>query len=188
MVKIRDNLVEKKNREIRSNQRFSLFAVVVICVLAFIFYLSNFVLIKIYVSGPSMENTLYNGDIVLANTSYGKLKTGDVVIIEKPGEDYLIIKRVIAVDKCTVEIIDGNVYVDGEKLIEPYVDGAYTRPYYPQKTKWELKDGEVFYLGDNRSVSADSRQNGPCDKSMIMGKVFDFSFNRDGVLFAYFNR
>lgn len=182
METINDNLQSSNKKEKKSSIGFYVLLGVMIILIALFFYLSHYVLIKVAVIGPSMEQTLYDGDVVLVNTKTKKIEAGDVIIIDLAEEgqnEYLIIKRVIAVGKCTVEIkSDGYVYVDGVKLEEPYLNGALTEASQNigfDDATWELQEGEIFYLGDNREVSADSRTNGTCTIDDVYGKVFNFS-------------
>lgn len=122
------------------------------------------------ISGDSMTDTLYDGDIVTAvkNT---KFKTGDVVAFYYGNE--ILLKRVIATPGQWVDIDkDGNVYVDDILLEEPYVsDKAFgdcniTLPY-------QVPEGRFFVMGDHRSVSVDSRNKeiGCIDYDMAIGKI-----------------
>lgn len=81
---------------------------------------------------------------------------------------------------------NGEVYVDGQKLDETYIHGAFTYQgihTYPL----EIPEGYVFVMGDNRTVSLDSRSRevGLIDKRNIIGKAqcIIFPFNRIGGLY-----
>jgi len=88
----------------------------------------------------------------------------------KPGtaeEDY--IKRVIGLPGDVLEAHDGHVYVNGQRLTEPYLDGVKTADFGPTK----VPDGQLFVMGDNRNNSLDSRFSlgtVPIDK--VVGKAF----------------
>lgn len=125
------------------------------------------------VEGSSMLPTLSNGDRVIASSRQYEPNRGDIVIATQPNAfDEPIIKRVIAVGGQTVEISDGYVYVDGERLNEPYVadltwetgDAAY--PLL-------IPEGYLFVMGDNRNRSTDSRFDniGLIREQYILGKV-----------------
>ena len=83
-------------------------------------------------------------------------------------EKNLLIKRVIAVGGDQVELIDGEVFVNGERLNEPYIDKM---TYSSGETGWSIPEGKLFVLGDNRENSLDSRVIGFVDTEQVKGKV-----------------
>jgi signal peptidase I len=94
---------------------------VVIC-FSFIFRVAT-------IDGPSMENTLINGERVIITNLFYEPKAGDIVVVSRNKENSVftadetntpIIKRIIALEGQTVDIKEGFVYVDGNKLEEPY--------------------------------------------------------------------
>ena len=132
----------------------------------------------VVVSGPSMKQTLKNGDalILLSNVFYKSPEYGDIVVASKDsfknGEP--IIKRVIATEGQTVDIDfdKGIVYVDGVALDEPYANtttNLFEGAAFPQV----VKEGCVFVLGDNRHDSMDSRSVdiGQIDCRELLGKA-----------------
>ncbi len=136
------------------------------------------------VDGSSMDNTLQDGEIMLI-WSLGYIpKQGDIVVLNKtpvvlPGwnEPRAIIKRVIATGGQTVDVDynTGTVYVDGQRLDEPYIKEEMYLPYAStmSQTHWEVPEGSVFVMGDNRNGSTDSRdeQLGPVDTDYILGRA-----------------
>ena len=132
----------------------------------------------IVVSGPSMMQTLQNGDciILLSSVFYGEPKYGDVVVISKQAykDGEPIIKRVIATEGQEVDIdfSSGIVYVDGVALDEPYVNTP-TNEFEGVDFPRTVGPGCVFVLGDNRNLSKDSRSSeiGMIDKREILGKA-----------------
>ncbi len=160
-----------------------------------------FVFRILVVSGPSMQQTLVDGDclILVSNIIYSEPKYGDIVVASKDsfknGEP--IIKRVIATEGQTVNIDfeKGIVYVDDVPLDEPYTSTP-TNLYEGISFPVVVKEGCVFLLGDNRNDSNDSRSVtiGQIDKREILGKVLFLvlpgmdkdtgkrDFNRMGVL------
>ena len=130
----------------------------------------------VVVSGPSMMNTLIDGDylLVAGRPFYDTPKCGDIVVVSKDGfkSGEPIIKRVIATQGQTVEIIDHSVYVDGELLNEAYISSVTSPPYGSQHS-WVVAEGCVFVMGDNRAVSKDSRSTeiGQVDCREIIGKA-----------------
>lgn len=122
------------------------------------------------VSGTSMEPTFNDGDILVLFKSK-QFETGDLIAFHHSGK--ILIKRVIATPGQYVVIDnDGNVYVDGVQLDEPYItektvgDCAIEFPY-------QVPVDSVFVLGDHRSVSVDSRSTeiGPVKYDEIIGKI-----------------
>ena len=123
------------------------------------------------ISGDSMSPTLeHNEIVVLLKTK--KFERGDVIGFYYQGK--ILLKRVIAVPEDEVAIdADGNVYVNGELLEEPYVtdkvlgDCDLEFPYKVPGTSY-------FVLGDRRSNSVDSRNSvvGAISRDDIIGKVF----------------
>ena len=132
----------------------------------------------IVVSGPSMKQTLQNGDciILLSSIFYGQPKQGDIVVVSK--ESYKngepIIKRVIATEGQVVDIdfLTGEVKVDGVALDEPYINTPTNR-YEGVSFPLTVEKGCVFVLGDNRDNSKDSRSPdiGQIDCREILGKA-----------------
>ena len=104
-------------------------------------------------------------------------KRGDIIVFDPPnGDSKPYIKRVIGTAGETVEIHDGNVYVNGIKLDEPYIRAGITdcgttdgKPD-PCPTV-VVPEGDVFVLGDNRRNSSDSRVFGPVPIDNIIGKA-----------------
>ncbi|MFM7046066.1 MAG: signal peptidase I [Ilumatobacteraceae bacterium] len=139
----------------------------------------TFVLQQFYISGPSMETTMFTDDRVLVNKLSYRLhdpNRGDVVVLktmESTGERDLI-KRVIGLPGETVDVRNCQVYIDGRLLVEPYLDpevapctdsNAFDFPYLvPADT--------VFVLGDNRPGSKDSRDIGAIAFSDLLGRAF----------------
>lgn len=145
------------------------------------------------IDGPSMENTLHNGERVIISNLFYTPKVGDIVVISRNKENSVytmnesntpIIKRIIATEGQTVDIDfeEGIVYVDGIALDEPYTKT-------PTNRKWDIDfpvtvdEGCIFVLGDNRNDSLDSRdarigEYGMIDTRYILGhavyRVFPF--------------
>lgn len=135
------------------------------------------------VDGSSMDHTLEHGEIMLIWSLGYTPEQGDIVVLNKtpvllPGwpEPRAIVKRVIATGGQTVDIDydAGTVYVDGQPLDEPYLpEEMYLPGPTMQGTHWEVPEGSVFVMGDNRNHSTDSRdiQLGPIDTDYILGKA-----------------
>ena len=147
--------------------------VILLAVILVVFLLLGRIVV---VSGPSMMNTLIDGDylLVVGKPFYNTPQAGDIIVVSKDnfksGEP--IIKRVIATEGQTVEIRDNAVYVDGVQLDEPYISSQTNAPYGNQFS-CVVQKGCVFVMGDNRAVSKDSRSTeiGQIDCREIVGKA-----------------
>ena len=134
------------------------------------------------VKGPSMRQTLQDGDrlLVLNAPLAGEYRRGDIVIARKDTfSDDPIVKRVIAVGGQTVDIDfhAGVVYVDGVALEEDYINDL---TYTDEGTDFPLTvpEGSVFLMGDNRNMSTDSREPriGTVDTRYLIGRAFFLAF------------
>ncbi len=125
------------------------------------------------VDGYSMSPTLNPDDVVQAKASYVKVR-GDVVIVTDDGGD-LAIKRIVGLPGEVVTIYRGHVYVNGQRLLEPYLaGGTFTFKSNPRNQRaevWHLDADQYFVLGDNRYESRDSRHYGPLQRSDVHGVV-----------------
>ena len=145
--------------------------------------IKTFLIQAFYIPSESMLPTLRDGDRVLVNRlayRFGDIERFDVIVfsdpspapgedrgvlggflhwlgegtgVAKPGEEDFI-KRVIALPGETWEIRDGEVFVDGQRLSEPYLGGPPDRRNFGPQT---VPEGSLFVLGDNRLHSCDSR-------------------------------
>ena len=188
MLKVYDSLRERLLEKERSDRNFLLLLALILTFALTMVVLNTYVLFRVEVVGSSMQPTLTSGDILVVNAKK-PAECGDIVIIDGEKDGAWLIKRVIAKGGQTVEIKDGFVFVDGEQLVEDYIeDGVLT-----ETLDWEkrtLEDGEVFYLGDNRKrgMSSDSRTKsfGTCEEEQILGVVPEWSLSLrplNGLLF-----
>ncbi len=144
------------------------------------FVVKTFLFQAFYIPSESMEPTLDIGDRVLVNKlSYEAhdVNRGDLVVFERPPNDIPIggddtedlIKRVVGLPGETIEARDGDVYIDGRRLEEPYLPDDVATQNLPAQ---QVPAGHVFVMGDNRNNSEDSRFFGAIDQDLIVGRVF----------------
>ena len=144
-----------------------------ICVLI----VMTFVFRIIDVDGPSMESTLINTDKVVITNLFYKPQQGDIVVISKAEHyDKALIKRVIATEgqDLQIDFTNNKVYVDGELIEENYIQGVTKQgDRSPEDVNGIIPEGKVFVMGDNRSVSLDSRfeEVGLINVTDIIGKA-----------------
>jgi signal peptidase I len=146
--------------------------------------IQSFVAQPYKVQQQSMETTLEPDQYVLVDKltpRFDPYKRGDVVVFNPPttwvqqqGQPY--IKRVIGVGGDRIQLRDGNVYLNGTKLVEPYVfqvDGSAqpTEDLIGAKT-WVVPANELFLMGDHRGNSADSREFGPVEITAVIGRAW----------------
>ena len=162
---------------------------VLVSMMAAFVLLFTFVARIIVVSGPSMENTLLGGDLILVWSLGYTPKQGDIVVLTQESyQEDSIVKRVIATEGQQVDIDydSSTVYVDGVPLEEDYTKETMRRPNYPGYSEGinhvTVPEGHIFVMGDNRNQSADSRYPdiGVVDTRCVIGRGLSviFPFNR----------
>jgi signal peptidase I len=156
-------------RATRIGRRVAIAAVLVIVAAVPV---SRFVLTPQYTAGAGMEPTFVVADRwFLDRVSFrvSGIHHGDVVAYQKPYAHVDQIRRVIGLPGDTVECRDGRVHRNGTALDEPYLtDGART-----DCEPTTVPADSLYVLGDNRSISTDSRHEGTVPMSAVVGRVID---------------
>jgi signal peptidase I len=162
--------------------------VVIVIALGAAMLVRVYVLQQFYISGPSMETTLFQNNRVLVNKMSYRLHDihrGDVVVFDRVttngstvAHDDLI-KRVIAVGKDTIQIKQCVVYINGQATSEPYLDKdvqAITDPVNRCRVAnmelTRIAEHQLFVMGDNRTESFDSRSFGSISEDLVVGRAF----------------
>lgn len=168
-----------------------------------IFVAVRAVVLNFRVDGLSMTPSLQNNEMLLVNrNAYASFDTwalidwlpmvdnenenivhlfnpperGDIVVFDAPvsNADKPFIKRIIGLPGDTVEARDNHVYINGQQLNEPYLEGELTwcRGEGQSCAPVTVPEGSVFVMGDNRDNSQDSRSFGPVPIDNIIGKAW----------------
>lgn len=124
------------------------------------------------IPSSSMEPTLVPGERVAVeklSAHLGQWRRGDLVVFTEPGDDVLVLKRLVGLPGDRVAIRDGRLHVNGTHVREGYVDqrtvdGVWFGPV-------PVPAGHVLVLGDNRADSEDSRRFGPVPLDALEGKA-----------------
>lgn len=124
------------------------------------------------IPSESMEHTLEVGDrigVEKVSQWWRRPARGDVIVFWPEGADDPWVKRVVAVGGESVGGRGGVVYVDGEALTEPYLEGEVASPadFGPVV----VPDGHLFVMGDNRDQSRDSRIIGSIPEEWVVGRA-----------------
>ena len=133
----------------------------------------------IIVQQESMQPNFYSGDYLITSRQayrlFGQPERGDVIVFkshlyDEKGKQKNLIKRIIGLPGDTVEIKNGDVYINGELLQEEYVAEQGLSGEMEAVT---VPEGRLFVMGDNRRVSQDSTspEVGTIEMDSIVGKV-----------------
>lgn len=165
---------DKKNDT--KNEMMSILIYSIVLILVAIL-LNVFVIEKVYVKGSSMENTLHDKEhLMIEKVSYhfSKPSRYDIVVLIPPNqqENELYIKRIIGLPGETIQIKEGEIYINGELLEESYGKASIDDPGIAQN-EIVLQEGQYFVMGDNRNGSDDSRESwiGPIPRENIIGRA-----------------
>lgn len=141
---------------------------IVLLIVVFLFF--QLVIGFSFVRGDSMDPTLHSGEMVAYTRINMEYKKGDIVSVRIPSGEYYV-KRIIATAGDTIDLKDGEVYLNGERLDEPYI----ANPTYEQegtvRYPFTVQEGQLFVMGDNREVSMDSRTFGVVGRRQVKGKI-----------------
>lgn len=159
--------------------------VIVVVVLGASFLVRTFVVQTFYIPSGSMIPTLQVGDRILVDKLSYHLHgvgRGDIVVFSKPPLEHQnindLVKRVIGLPGETISSVNGQVYINGKLLHEPWLQpGVKTTPGpdpvpFNLDKPYRIPAGEYYVMGDNRTDSEDSRWFGPIPRSLIVGRAF----------------
>ena len=158
-------------------------------VLVITFLIITFVGQRTHVSGDSMKNTLHHGDQLIEDKITYRFKEPvryDIIVFPyQYEEDTFYIKRIIGLPGETVQIVNGEIYINGEILRETYGREVIRDPGMAAEPV-QLGEDEYFVLGDNRNASSDSREPsvGVIHRNDIVGRAWIriWPLNKAGIL------
>lgn len=163
----------------------SISVIIVIMIFTFVARLST-------VDGDSMYPTLIDGERLIVSDLFYSPENGDIVVLQEKNAFFTspLVKRIIAQEGQTIDFDYENwgVYVDGEKLTEPYINRELEKAMknYGSPDSVTVPEGHIFVMGDNRNHSTDSRDSlvGFVEYDEIIGKVVFriFPFSRIGAV------
>lgn len=145
-----------------------------------IILIRSFVITPVRVNGDSMDTTLKDGEIMILNKftyKFNDINRFDIVVINRDGEK--LIKRIIGLPGETLEYKSDKLYINEKEVKEPFKNQEM-EDFSTEDLGYEkIPDNCYIALGDNRSVSLDSRYFGCFKKEEIKGKanfvIFPFS-------------
>ena len=148
----------------------------------------SLILQQFYISGPSMQTTMFQDNRVLVNKLSYRLHDihrGDVVVFDRVTVDGEVvqhddlIKRVIGLSGETISIKDCQIFIDGKLLAEPYLNdydlaqsSVDDRCRVPMMDETLIPEDHLFVMGDNRPQSFDSRMFGSIEQNLVVGRAF----------------
>ena len=179
-------------------------------VLGLVLVLRSFVIEPFQIPSSSMVPTLKVGDFILVNKwTYGirlpvvrnkiielnSPERGDVMVFFPPHEERYFIKRVVGLPGDEIHVLNGVLYVNGDKMIQKVLENEQPAPRsvvmtedltgveqaiqkrllptrLSQNFTAVVPEGHYFMMGDNRDNSSDSRVWGPVPEDRIVGRAF----------------
>jgi signal peptidase I len=179
--------LEQEEEKLSPRQRKTVFVGVLIGIFDFVKTVVTIVVLAVairvfviqpyIVEGQSMEQTFQNNDYLITEKisfRYREPQRGEVVIFHPPDNPSVnYIKRIVGLPEDKVEVKDGSVYINSNKVYEPYLKSNEETLNPKEKDfAYTLKENEYFVFGDNRNHSRDSREIGAIPKENIVSRVW----------------
>jgi signal peptidase I len=158
------------NTRFRGTVRSTTNILIVVAAVAVLVAVLLLPILRIY--GTSMHGTLDSGDLVVS-VKNSKFKTGDIIAFYY--NNNILVKRVIGNSGDWVDVdLDGNVFVNQQQIDEPYLEAkSYGEDNTNIDLPYQVPEDKIFVMGDNRSVSIDSRNSsiGCVSSEQVVGKI-----------------
>ena len=157
-------------------KQFSQVTTLIGCVVLSYFLISHYFVQSVRVVGMSMIPTLQDSQFYLLNRWVLHFRTphrSEIVVLRDPLDGGFAVKRIVAVAGDSVYLTNGEVYINGQKLDEPYLPTG-TMTFTTSRFREQLfkcRSDQYFVLGDNRNNSLDSRTYGPIPRQNILGLI-----------------
>ncbi len=146
--------------------------IIYVSIILAIILIRSFVVTPVRVTGASMNNTLYDGQIMILNKisyHFNDIKRFDIVVVKT--NDKKIIKRVIGLPGETLKYVNNTLFIDGVEVKEPFLEEKTADFDIKELNYSKLPRDCYFVMGDNRDNSSDSRIIGCVNKKQISGKT-----------------
>ncbi len=134
-----------------------------IIIIFIVVIIRTYIMTPVRVNGTSMYPTLDGGEIMLLN-KLGKIDRFDIVVVKLDDKEENLIKRIVGLPGETIEIRASRIYINDKELEDNFGVGVTY-----DIDKMTLGKDEYFMLGDNRSISLDSREFGAIKRKEIKG-------------------
>ena len=164
--------VETPAQPIKKQENWLLFGVKLLVLAAAVFLFTQLVTPPYIVNGMSMEPNFHTDERLITDRAifkmFGHPQRDDVVILNKPGDGEVLIKRVIGLPGDTVRVDNDTVYINGKALNEPFIQYKTDYNFGPET----VPPDDYFVMGDNRSHSLDSHLFGFVPNGNIIARVW----------------
>jgi signal peptidase I len=143
-----------------------LIRIALVALFAYLFF--GYLCIPFTIRGISMEPTYRNGGVNFCwrlNTFFSEPKRYDVVTVRFAGSRVMLLKRMVAREGEQVEFRDGKLFIDGQKIDEPYVRYPCNWNLPPRRVEKDC----IYVVGDNRSMPTENHHFGQTSKKRIIG-------------------